>query len=250
MKRRLLSFVEVVSVIIFCISLYKLLAIYKGYKQGDEIYKGAQNYTETEPQKEDDEEEQNFYFVSDLAKLKSINEEVCGWILIPDTQINYPLMNDDNNQYYLKHTYDNIYSDFGSIFIDCKCSFLDFNTVIYGHNTRNGSMFGSLKEYKDLDYYKEHPSIYILYEDIEKRYDIIAALTVEVTDPAYEFNQDSNAEQKLWLEELISRSEVPTLKTTPVNGEEKIITLSTCTSRTKTERFIVIAEEVKTVWEK
>lgn len=244
MRQRLLAIVEVGFIALFFFSLYQLYNIYLNYKAGDEIYEDAKTYVDVAPT--DDE----YKFDIDIEALQEINPEIVGWIVIPDTPVDYPLLEDDNNSYYLKHTYDHTYSDFGSIFIDCNCTFLDFNTVIYGHNTKNDSMFGSLKKYKDEAYYKNHPNIYILYKGMEKKYEIISALTVEVTDPAYQFSQKDIHLSKLWLEALIERSEVQTLNKEPITGEEKIITLSTCTSRTRTERFIVIAKEVKTIWEK
>ncbi len=242
MKQRLLAILEVFFIALFCFSLYKLVDMFLDYRAGDEIYEGAKIFVEAE-------DEDEYYFKLDLEGLRTVNEDIVGWIQIPDTPIDYPLLEPDNNSYYLKHTYDDTYSDFGSIFIDCSSSFLDFNTIIYGHNTKNDSMFGSLKKYKDKDYLDEHPYIYILYGDYEKKYAIIAALTVEVTDSAYHFTEGKVEYQKTWLQDLIDRSEVPSPKE-KITGEEKIITLSTCTSRTKTERFIVIAEEVKTVWER
>lgn len=244
MRQRFFAIIEVGFIALFFFSLYRLVGIYFDYKAGDEIYEGAKEYVEA------DDKEEEYFFKLDLEGLQSVNKEIVGWIQIPDTPVDYPLLETDNNKYYLKHTYDNTYSDFGSIFVDCNSTFLDFNTIIYGHNTKNDSMFGSLKHYKHEDYYEKHPYVYILYGDTEKKYAIIAALTVEITDPAYQVNQKDENLKKLWLESLIERSEVPTLKDTPVTGQEKIITLSTCTSRTKTERFILIAEEVNTVWER
>lgn len=221
MKKRFYTILEVIFIAILLFSLFQLIKIGLNYYRGDQIYAEAQSKIE------DVKEDQIYHFEVDLNELQKVNPDIAGWIKIPDTPIDYPLLQPDNNQYYLKHTYNNVYSDFGSIFIDCYCTMDDQNTVIYGHNTRNDSMFGSLKKYKDDDYLKSHPYIYILYGNTEKQYEIIDRKTVEITDPVYN--------TKIQDEEL---------------KNDKFITLSTCTSRTKTERFVIVAKEVQDVWSK
>lgn len=246
MKKKVLTFLEFFFIALTLISLFQLWRIYRSYKEGDAIYDEAKSsYVDgTETEKE------SYYFTVDLDGLKEVNPQIIGWIRIPDTPVDYPLIMPEDNSYYLKHTYNHTYSDFGSIFVDAGCTFEDRNTVIYGHNTKNESMFGSLKKYKDTAYFEGHPYVYILNGDEEKKYEIIAAMTVEVTDPVYTFDTGSDETQKAWLSDLLARSELQTGNKYNFTGEEKTVTLSTCTSRTKTERFVVIAQEVDTVWEK
>ncbi|MDO5448684.1 MAG: class B sortase [Clostridia bacterium] len=221
MKKRLYTILEVIFIAIFVFALYELIKIGISYYRGDQIYSEAQSKVE------ESTEDDTYHFEVDLKELQKINPDIVGWIKIPDTPIDYPLLQPDNNQYYLKHTYDNVYSDFGSIFIDCYCTMDDQNTVIYGHNTRNDSMFGSLKKYKDDDYLAAHPYVYVLYGDVEKQYEIVDRKTVEVTDSVYNTKFDDKELEN-----------------------DKFITLSTCTSRTMTERFVIVAKEVKDVWAK
>ena len=244
MKKRIYTVLEVIFIAIFIFSLSQLIKIGLDYRRGNQLYEGVQNKVE-----EVTESKKDYHFLVDLNELQKTNKDIAGWIKVPDTPIDYPVLEPEDNQYYLKHTYDNIYSDFGSIFIDKYCTMDDKNTVIYGHNTRNDAMFGSLKKYKDSDYFNNHPNVYLLYGDTEKQYQIVAALTVEITDPIYKFQFSDSKEQKQWIEDIYNRAECnrPDMKFT---GEEKFITLSTCTSRTKTERFVIVAKEVKTVWAK
>ena len=243
MKKRLYSILEVIFIAIFVFSLVQLVKIGVSYYRGDKIYSEAQSKVE------ETKDEGVYHFEVDLDEFQKINPDIAGWLKIPDTPIDYPLLQPDDNQYYLKHTYDDIYSDFGSIFIDSYCTMDDQNTVIYGHNTRNDSMFGSLKKYKDSDYFNKHPYVYILYGDTETQYEIVAALTVEITDPAYNFKFYNDKLEEQWINDIYGRAECnkPGLK---FNGKEKFVTLSTCTSRTKTERFVIVAKEVKDVWAK
>ena len=90
----------------------------------------------------------------DFNGLKAINPEVIGWIQIEGTSISYPIMKGKDNDYYLKHTFEGNYNAAGSIFIDYtnNSNFEDCNTIIYGHNMKNGSMFGLLrKHFKDRE---------------------------------------------------------------------------------------------------
>lgn len=243
MKKRIYTILEIIFIALFIFSFSQLIKIGLDYRRGDQLYEGVQDKVEEVT------EDKSYHFEVDLEELQKTNDVIAGWVKIPGTPVDYPLLQPEDNQYYLKHTFDNIYSDFGSIFIDSYCSMDDPNTVIYGHNTRNDSMFGSLKKYKNADYFNRHPNIYILYGDTEKEYQVVAALTVEITDPVYKFKfKDSNI-QKVWIEAIYERAECnkPDMKFT---GNEKFITLSTCTSRTRTERFVIVAKEVKTVWAK
>ena len=243
MKKRLYTILEVLFIALFIFSLSQLIKIGLNYRHGNELYEGVQGKVEEVTENKD------YHFVVNLDELQKTNKDIAGWIKIPDTPVDYPLLQPEDNQYYLKHTYDNVYSDFGSIFIDSYCTMDDANTVIYGHNTRNDAMFGSLKKYKNADYFNKHPNVYILYGDTEKKYQIVAALTVEVTDPVYKFKFNDSDLEKKWIEAIYERAECNRPDTT-FTGEEKFVTLSTCTSRTKTERFVIVAKEVKTVWAK
>ena len=91
----------------------------------------------------------------DFSSLQAINPEIIGWINGKGTRIDYPVLQTDNNDYYLRHMYNREYSLNGAIFMDCRCSkdFSDKNTVIYGHNMRNGAMLEDLEKYKEQVFY-------------------------------------------------------------------------------------------------
>lgn len=230
---------------LFIFSCYKLIGMLSDYSEGDSIYKESrEEYTKkTEPKKG----VFGLDFTIDIEKLENENSDIVGWIYIDNTQVNYPLLKDDNNDYYLKSTYNNIYSDFGSIFIDYRCSdnLEDSNTIIYGHNTKNGSMFGSLKKYKSSDYLSEHRYVYIIKKDIAYKYEIVSAQTVKTDDPVYTLNFTSADEHIKWYEEVLSRSEF-TADPSGFTDEDKTITLSTCTTGDENERFTVVAKLIET----
>ena len=90
----------------------------------------------------------------DFESLRESGPDIIGWLNLPDTVINYPVTQTDDNEYYLHHLYDGTYNKVGCLFADYenKADFSDRNTIIYGHNMRDGSMFAVLNEYDEQSY--------------------------------------------------------------------------------------------------
>lgn len=165
----------------------------------------------------------------DLAALQAVNPDVVGWIYIPDTQLSYPLLYGTDNLFYLTHTWDRAYNSGGSIFVDYRCSpGLDtFHTIIYGHRMNNDSMFGTLKYYRNQDFWREHPTIYLVDSSGVHLYDIFAAWEAGVTSIVYEMNLNTPQRQQEFLDTCLSASCLDT-GITPDTGD-RFLTLSTCT---------------------
>lgn len=100
----------------------------------------------------------------DFEGLREVTEDVIGWIYCEGTAIHYPVLKGRDNDTYLRHAYDGSYSEAGCIFIEerNRPGFADANTIIYGHNMNDGSMFADLKKWAEEDFYKEHPVIWLL----------------------------------------------------------------------------------------
>lgn len=175
----------------------------------------------------------------DMDALLETCGDLVGWILIPGTEISYPLLQADNNQYYLDRTWRGESSSSGAIFIDYRndASLEGFNTIIYGHRMRDGSMFGSLKEYDDEDYWEEHPSVYIACGGKVYRYDIFSSFQAPVDGIVYEMNLLGRE-----AEFIRYAQEHSTIDTGVVPAEDtRIITLSTCTGNGYAKRLVVMA---------
>lgn len=238
-RSAVLIILEILLLIVFVVAAYNLIKIYYDYKKGDDFYENAQSQYLSEDKTEPD--------VSiDLAALQEANPDVIGWIYIPDTPVSYPLLFSGNDNDYLRHTYTHQYSTFGSIFLsqDCTNDLSVQHTLIYGHNTKNGSMFGSLKKYKNLDYANEHQYIYLLMPGKTYKYRVVSAFTVNTGDPVYQLNFEDDSAFRSWLKDIIDSSVID-MQAPVIDGTEKVLTLSTCTSRTQTERFVVNAELIK-----
>lgn len=174
-----------------------------------------------------------------LEALRAENSDVVGWILIPGTEVSYPIVQGEDNQYYLEHTWKKAYSTSGSIFLECMNdpSMEGFHTLIYGHRMKNNSMFGSLKYYVRQDYWEEHPSVYILSDTGICRYDIFAAQEAGIRTILYYLDFTDREE------EFIQFCEENSVLDTgiEVTAEDRFITLSTCTGQGHDTRWTVQA---------
>lgn len=164
----------------------------------------------------------------DLAALREVNEDVIGWICIPDTKVSYPLVQGPTNDYYLNRTWKKKAISVGSIFLEHLNSpnFTDFNTLVYGHNMNDGSMFGGLSDYKSKSYWEEHPSVYIVTDDGVRRYDIFAVHRAKVTSPVYSMVIKSPKKKNEFIEYSLKHSRINTGIVPAV--DDKILTVSTC----------------------
>lgn len=177
----------------------------------------------------------------DLASLQEENEDVLGWIYIPDSKINYPLLQWTDNDFYLKHTWKQTKNFAGSIFMECENNpdFSDFNTIIYGHNMNNGDMFGGLKKYQGSKYLREHPSVYILNEYGVFRYDIFAVQKAGVESVVYRMQIDSDQKKQEVIRFAKDYSTIETEIYPTV--DDKILTLSTCSGQGYKNRWVVMS---------
>ena len=176
----------------------------------------------------------------DLEALRAVNKDVVGWIAIPGTTVSYPLMQGKDNQYYLRRNWKKQSISSGSIFLEAEVSrdLTDFHTIVYGHRMRNETMFGTIKYYSGKDYWREHPSVYIVLDDTIYRYDIFAAYEAAVDGIVYRLDLEENHLEEEFLRYCKDHSVLDT-GLTPGAGD-RILTLSTCTSTlSETHRWVV-----------
>lgn len=179
---------------------------------------------------EDDDPNMEALEATDLSALQQVNPEVVGWILIPGTNINFPITQGADNTFYLEHSWDGSPNQYGSIFLECMNSpdLTDFNTIIYGHRMNDGSMFASLHDFAQQDYWSAHPYVYIVTGDGVYRYEIFSTYVADTDSSTYglSFNQEQTRID--FLRMALENSEIDT-GITPATTD-RIITLSTCTT--------------------
>lgn len=185
-----------------------------------------------------------------FGKLQKINSDIYAWIRIPDTNIDYPIVQragDDG--YYLRRDIYGKPKVAGSIFTE-ECNSKDFsdpNTVIYGHNMRNKSMFQNLHLFEDPDFFEENPYVYIYTPDSVRVYEIFAAYAYDDRHLMHAFDFDDEEVFARYLEDIRDvRSMNKNLREdVEVTSEDKIITLETCIKGQTRARYLVQAVLIK-----
>lgn len=184
-------------------------------------------------------QEQIAWPVVDFVALQKINPDVVAWIYIPDTNINYPVVQGTDNDYYLNHLADGTWNKAGSIFIDYRndSDFSDRNTVLYGHNMRNLSMFAQITNYVSQDYYEAHPYAMIMTPDGNYLLKFFSGYVTDVNGAAWKRDFSTDSEYSLWLDRLIEKCyfACEVLPTT----SDRVVTLSTCTYEFENARFVL-----------
>ncbi len=177
----------------------------------------------------------------DFEALRGQNADIIAWIYSPDTPINYPIAQSEDNDYYLRRLTDGTRNTAGTIFVDFRNApdFSDRNTLVYGHNMKNDTMFGTLSEYGRQSYYEAHKELWLLTPEKTFRLLPIAGFVTRADSDSYTLF-DTGEGLRGYLEEAVARSEFET--EVPIDRVEQIVTLSTCTYQGVDKRFILVCE--------
>ncbi len=264
MKKAVTVILILILLGIFLFSGWKVLTIIQEYRQGEEAYTAiADAYVQLTPQPSHPETEppsdtspsgevetipaETVHILYetppisvDFDALLADCPDVVGWIYCADTPINYPIVQAQDNKYYLRRLWNGTYNSSGSLFMDYRCvpDFSGWNSVIYGHNMLNGTMFGTLQKYKKQEYYNAHPTLYLLTPTRNYRIDLIGGYTTPGTaEDTYGLPQTQEGR-----DELIAKArQNSTFQTdTAVNAGERLITLSTCAYDYRDARYVLV----------
>lgn len=200
----------------------------------------------------EEEEEVELTVLKEYETLYNKNKKLIGWLTIEDTNIDYPVMQTSNNEYYLDHNYNQEYDKNGSLFLDAECDIVHRNTnlIIYGHHMNSGRMFGNLNKYSSKSYCEEHPLIqfdtiyekgtyqvmYVFRSRIYNEEEIVFKY-YQFFDAASEKEFDSN------MQEMAALSLYDTGVTAGYGDE--LLTLSTCDYSEEDGRFVVVAKRLE-----
>lgn len=175
----------------------------------------------------------------DFDALLAINDEIIGWIVIPGTNISYPICQHYDNQYYLKHTVRREPSIAGAIFADhrVKEPFKEFNTILYGHRMLNQTMFATLKIYVEKEEWEKHPYVYICTPESVYVYEVYSAFRGDPYGISYDTGIRTEEKRQAFIDYSLSCAEyetgiIPTI-------DDLFLTLSTCTGNGHAQRMIV-----------
>ena len=253
MKRKLMIAGAAFCAALFLFSSIMLFREYHDQKQSAEAFQqvAALIVEKSAPEEPEGEEaaEPEMTAFEKYAEVFEQNDDLIGWISIPGTRIDYPVMQTkENPDYYLKHAFDKSYSNYGVPYAAESCDAdISDNMVIYGHHMNNGSMFSDLCKYEDEDFYKEHKTITFDTLGGYGEYEVIAAFkTVAYAESGFKYYHFVNAENEAAFDEYVAKCKELSLYDTGVSAAygDKLITLSTCEYSQTNGRMVVVAKKV------
>lgn len=191
--------------------------------------------------------------VLQIEKLQKVNSDIIGWVEIVGTNINYPVLQGTDNDFYMNHNYEKEESVYGAIFLDNAYDWnvKSNNLLLYGHNMQDGSMFHDLLNYADKEYYEDHPIIRFTTPEEDANYEIIAAFRSRVyyksEQNVFRYYYFVNPKSQEEYEEFVKNAKEASIYDTGNTAEygDELITLSTCSYHTEDGRFAVVAKKVK-----
>lgn len=233
----------IVYIILFAILIYSGIKIYKWYKDNNDNSKLEEEINTAVVIQEDKQEEEKY--IIDFNSLKEKNDETVAWIAVNNTNVKYPVVKTKNNEFYLNHSFDRSNNKAGWIFADYRNKFdgTDKNIIIYGHNRRDESMFGSLKNILNSDWYNntENGSIILNTENENYIYKVFSVYQIEAEDYYIKTEFKNDEEFEKFAKNLKKRS----IKDfgVEVSKSDSILTLSTCANNNK-YRVVLHAKKI------
>lgn len=241
---RIISVLSLLVMVLALLSIAYMLFLYqksnREYQALAEAARAAAEETalqpppgEAQPEGETPPEEEELIPIPvNFAYLLAQNEDIAGWIEVDGTAIDYPILYDDTQlRVYLNRNYLHAYTPYGSVFMlgENSRDFSDFNTVIYGHNMLDGSMFASLHNFEEQDFFDAHRTILIYTPDRVLTYQIFAAYRTDNLNLTVKFPCTTREERQEYIDHIFSH-EVKAIfdRSVEVTPDDRIITLSTC----------------------
>ena len=255
LKKWIIRILTVAALAVFLYSVGNLLSIRLWYRAGEKLYSDAsENYTQSapapttesiqstetpvsEPLAEDEPERAPI--VVDFQELQELNGDIFAWIYCEDSVINYPVAHCDNNDFYLDYGYDRKPSGTGTIFSDAgnRPGVQDWNIIIYGHHMQNKTMFASLKNWFEQDYYDAHPVMWLLTPEQDYRIDLYSVRSTPATSDTYTIFYEPDEQ----FEDYILRAKAESGFTSDVEPDPQLhhVLLSTCAYSYYNERTVI-----------
>lgn len=236
-RRKAENIILVCLAVIFIFSGWKLFTMYKEYKVNRDIYN---QITELAMPK-------GFNGEIDFDSLREVNPDIAAWIYYEGTNVNYPIVQGKDNDYYLHITFEGTWAIAGTLFVDAitKEPFEQFNTIVYGHHMQDGSMFGDFGKLKDKKYCDEHPQFELITPDEKYHLRICAFLNQPSDSEIYTTNIRSEEGKQEYIDLVNKLAEYTTDE--EMSTDDKLVVLSTCAYEYQNARYMVIGKLVP--WE-
>lgn len=252
MKRALTTLLLILCMLLFLFACSQLAMTFRQYEDGTTTYEELDDvYTETlptgiellEPQIQEADEPQTIRETApitvDFERLTAQYPDVVAWIYCPDTIIDYPIMQAENNEKHLRTLPDGTWNIAGTLFMDYRNAedFSDSNSIIYGHNMKNDSMLGTLPDYSNQEYYEANPHWYLLTPTADYKIELIAGYVTHSTSEAYAIPGTAEERESLIQTSLENSDFVAEVE---IAENENLITLSTCSYEYDDARYVLV----------
>ncbi|MGV3073723.1 class B sortase [Clostridium baratii] len=216
--------INVVLILAIIFSLYKVIIKVVDYKESRNTYEKIQEVKNNSNN-----------FSEELIK---INEDYKMWIEIPNTNIDYPVVQGEDNDFYLNHDFNKKESSSGAIFMDYKNNIdKDKNIIIYGHNMKNKSMFQNLMKFKDEEFWKENNEIILTIDGKRYEYEIFSSYISNAEDIDLKTNFENDDEYLKYIDDIKKKSIFH--RDMDIKSNDRIVTLSTCSYEKDDARMII-----------
>ena len=239
--KKLRTTLIIILSVIFAVSAFHIIKITHDYKTADktniEIREQFVQIIEPTTESTAENEKIQMPICIDFDALKQENNDIIGWIYCPDTPINYPVVKGNDNNQYLRADLKGKYLVSGTIFADYRNNEVgeDKNYIVYGHNMKNSTMFGTLVKYKDQTYYDSHPILYFLTPERNYIIELIAGAVVKRDSDIYQTAPADNTIADIMIKSTFD-------STVEIGKGENIITLSTCSYEFNNARYVVVGK--------
>lgn len=182
----------------------------------------------------------------DFPTLKTINSDAVGWVRIDNTRVDYPVVQANDNEYYLNRNVFKKYDRQGAVFMDYRNVMSDQNIILYAHNMKNGNMFADVAKYKSIEQLKKHPVLTLLIDEDTIRFEVIGAFYYNTKQDDYQYLRINfnDAEREEYLSFLNSRNLYGHIT---IESNDQLLTLSTCNYDSKGDRFVLILKNISRI---
>lgn len=250
--RRLLRVLMALSLLGALIFGYLLISANREYAAGDESYEQLRRdmgmnlaTDESKPfaRALDILDEGTVKFI-DFEQLQQVNSDVTAWITAEGSVVDYPVVQGKDNEYYLNHLFTRAPNKLGSLFVDYRTpgDFTARNTIIYGHNMKDGSMFSSLTKYKDQEYFEAHPHMKLYTPDGAYTIEFFAGI---VADGDYEFIRYQFTDNEDFMAYTTELREASTFQAeVDIEANDRIVALCTCSYEFNNARYALFGKLV------
>lgn len=232
-----LDIIMVCLAAIVVISGWRVYKILHDYKVNRDIYDKIAEIAMPE----------GFNGMIDFDELRKVNPDIVAWLYYENTNINYPIVQGKDNDYYLHITFEGTWAVGGTLFVDAVTAapFDQFNTIVYGHHMKDHSMFGDIQDLKDQDYCKEHPQFELVTPEGKYHLKICAFLNQPADSEIYTTNIQAEEDKQKYID--LVRSLASYVTDESMSTDDRLVVLSTCAYEYQDARYMVICKMVP--WE-